>query len=125
MEPEELVEYVETPRNSKRAEQEMCLNFTKADEKATVYTSIPSQTKRLLTHTDVTIDFILSYNTSDNTWSQIEPSDFKASEETIIFGMKGKVPIESLKVRGTPRSRLSYAQVISPQNEVNFGDDDD
>jgi len=119
MEISEALDYVKSAPNSEAEEKEMSISFTKACEKASVYTSIASMTKRLLKHTDADVQYVFIHNTDDGSWYEEPLSEFDGENE-IIFGCKAKVPIESLKIQKNPRSARSYAQIISTQTDVNF-----
>jgi len=120
MEKEEIIEYVQTSKRMGSAEQEMSINFVKTQEKASVYTTIASQVKRFIKHSDIIVEQIFIHNEEKKTWSKITPDDFEVEEGDVVYGAKGKVPIESLKIQSSPRSTRSYSQIISPQTEVNL-----
>jgi len=123
MKPEKIAEHCKTDPRSQKQEQEFSINFTKDQEKASVYTTISSQCKRLLNHTDVEITNISTFDSESDTYKDMTPDEFQ-DDGRIVWGVRGKVPIESLKIQATPRGTRSYAAVISPQNEVNFDKND-
>lgn len=120
MKPEQATEYCQSDPNGKGAEREFSVNFTKEDEMAYVHSTISSQCKRLLNHSDVSVDRISVYNKDTEVYSTEALSDFDGKGGEIIWGVHGRVPIESLKIQSSPRSQRSYANVVSPQTEVNF-----
>lgn len=121
MNPEEITEYVITDPELTSAEKEMSIGFSKKSDKATVFSAIASQVRRLLTHTDVDVTELYLYNETDETRWTSTVEDFDGGGK--VVGLKGKVPIESLKIQANPRGSRSYAQVISKQNSVSFDDD--
>lgn len=119
MEPDEAVEFVKSDPNAESAEREFSVNFTKDDELAWVCSTIAGQVKRLIAHSDVEPVDISVYNQDSGTYSTTTLEEFEGGDE-IIWGISARVPIESIKIQSNPRSRRSYANIISPQNEVNF-----
>lgn len=119
MEPEQAVEFVTGDPNAEMAEREFSINFTKADELAWVHSTIASQVRRLLTHSDVETVELCVYNENNNKYSTETLNEFDGGDK-IIWGISARLPIESLKIQGSPRKQRSYAQIISPQQEVNF-----
>lgn len=122
MNPEEITEHVSTDSELSAQEKEMSIGFSKKDERATFFTSIASQAKRALTHTDMDVTELYVYKEDDETRLTTTVEEF-GGEGTVV-GLKAKLPIESLKVRANPRSARSYAGIISPQQSVNFDDND-
>lgn len=118
MDSESASEYTKTDPNLSTSESQFTTSFTKADERATIYTSIASQVKRCLNHSDIEEIKITVYNEDNDTYERMTTEDFDG--DGIITAFKGKVPIESLKIQSNPRSARSYAQIISPQTEVNI-----
>lgn len=121
MEAQEASEYVITDPELTSEEKEMSIGFTKQSEKATLFTAIASQVRRALTHTDVNVTELYVFNKTDESRWRTTLEDFNGDGS--IVGLKAKLPIESLKVQANPRSNRSFAQVISPQNDVNFSDE--
>lgn len=70
MQLEEIVEHVSTDPELSVEEKEMSIGFTKKNDKATLFTSIASQVRRALTHTDVNVTEIYVYNESNETRSK-------------------------------------------------------
>jgi hypothetical protein len=122
MDEDELIECVRTDPSLSAQEKEMSIGFSKADDKATLYTCIASQVKRAIQHTDVQIVELYAYNTDNNTRWRTTVEEFGGGAR--IVGLKAKLPIESLKVQSNPRSQRSYASIISPQTEVSFENND-
>lgn len=118
MHVEEALEYVITDPTLNSEEKEMSIGFTKHDEQATIFTAIASQVRRCLTHTDIDVVELQVLNKADGTRWNTTLEDFDGNGS--IVSLKAKLPIESLKVQANPRSSRSYAQIISPQNSVNF-----
>lgn len=119
MEPEEAVEFVKGDPNGAKAEREFSINFTKADERAWVHSTIASQVKRLLTHSDVETVGISVYNEDTDTYSNPTLEEFDGGNK-IIWGIAARVPIEALKIQSSPRSQRSYANVVSQQQEFSM-----
>lgn len=121
MEEDELAEHVSSLPSSEASETDFALSFTKDCDRASVHTTISSMCRRLLEHTDVDVKTLFTYNDDEKVWENKAPDEFNPENE-IIFGCRGKVPIESLKIQSNPRSRRSYANIISAQGEVNIDD---
>lgn len=119
MKPEEAVEHIETDPNLSSEEKEFSVGFSKQDDKATIHTSIRSQIKRMLQHTDIHVTRITCYNENLDTYTHTRLQEYNTSDGSIVSAI-GKVPIESLKIQSSPRSQRSYAQIISPQTEVSI-----
>ena len=120
MEPNKAAEYVKTDPRRSSEEKEFSVNFTKECDRASVFTSISSQVKRLLTHTDVEVKRVTAHYSDDDEWERTELENVEPRDDLIICAMWGKVPIESLKIQSSPRSQRSYANIISNQGEVNI-----
>lgn len=118
MDSESASDYTKTDPNLSTKESQFSISFVKADDKATIYTSIASQVKRCLNHSDIEEIEITVYNEDTDTYKRTTAEDFDGNG--IITGFKGKVPIESLKIQANPRGSRSYAQIISGQTEVNI-----
>lgn len=118
MNSKEATNHVSTDPSLTSGEKEMSIGFSKDDDKATIFTAIASQVRRCLTHTDVDVSEIYLYNEDDETHSRSTLEEFEG--EDIIVGVRGKVPIESLKVRSNPRSQRSFANIISSQQSVDI-----
>lgn len=121
MKESEIADYCRTNPNLEKEEQEFSLSFTKDAEKASVCSTIASQCKRLLNHSDVNIEQISTVNTDENYYSDMSPDEFEGGDNIIVWGVCGEVPIESIKIQANPRGNRSYAQIISEQGEVNIG----
>jgi hypothetical protein len=119
MEPEEAADYCQSDPNGQSTEREFSVNFTKEDKMAYVHSTIASQGKRLLKHSDVIVERLSVYNKDSEEYSTQSLEEFDGGNK-IIWGISGRVPIESLKIQSNPRSQRSYANVISPQTDVNF-----
>jgi hypothetical protein len=121
MDKDELIGCVKTEPSLSVEEKEMSIGFSKADDKATLYTCIASQVKRAIQHTDVQIVELYAYNVDNNTRWRTTVEDFDGGAR--IVGLKAKLPIESLKVRSNPRSQRGYAKIISAQSQVSIEND--
>jgi len=120
MEPEEAVEYCQTDPNLEKFEKEFSVGFTKDSDKARIHSSIASQIRGALVHTDIDIERLTVFNKDEKKYLEISLEDFDG--QGAIVGFVGEVPIESLKINGNPRKNLSYAQIISNQQKVNIDD---
>jgi hypothetical protein len=122
MDEAEIAEYCKSDPNGQSAEREFSVNFTKEDNMAYIHTTIASQAKRLLKHSDAIVDRLSVYNEDTDTYSTTTVEEFDG-EPNIVWGIGGRIPIESLKIQGNPRSHRSYADIISTQGEVNIDGD--
>lgn len=113
-----MIENVESDPNTTTEESEFTVSFVKADERARVSSSIASQVKRLLAHSDFELKNFQVYNDDDDSYSVIQ--DIDHYDGGGVVAVKGYIPIESLKINATPRSSRSYANIISQQQEVNI-----
>lgn len=121
MNPEEITEHVGTDPELSAGEKEMSIGFTKKSDEATFFTAIASQVRRALTHTDFDVGELYVYNESnENRWTTTT-EEFDGEGQ--VVGLKANLPIESLKIQSSPRTTRSYAQIISNQEKVNFGDE--
>ena len=114
-------EYAKSDPEAAKKEKEFSIGFAKPDEMATVDASIRSMIKRLLLHSDFIPEYLTVYDEDENRYRNIEYDEFEG-EGSIVF-VKGKIPIESLKINSSPRSTRSYAQIVSPQEQVNIDND--
>lgn len=118
MEEQEAVDFVGQDPHRESFEKEFHVGFAKGDEGMTVSSSIKSMTKRLLSHSDVSVKSVCVYDESSDSYRDVHISDFDG-EGKIVSGVFD-APVGLLKLGSTPRKTKSYAQVISPQEEVNF-----
>lgn len=118
MEASEAVEFVSTDPNAEVEEKEFNVGFSKSDEMAYIHTSIRSQIKRCLSHSDIEAERLSVYNEDSDTYRKITLEDFDGNGQIVSF--VGKLPIESLKIQSNPRSQRSYANIISSQTQVNI-----
>jgi hypothetical protein len=90
-------------------EKETSINFTKGDERADVFTAERGLTRRLLTHELFDTDAVLLKD-----GSTVDSVDSLHTNEDTIVGVRGTIPIGSLKVKATTRSDKSgHARVVS------------
>jgi hypothetical protein len=120
VEEEVIADFCKTNPNLEKQEQEFSISFTKDMESASVCSTISSQCKRLLKHTDVNVTQISTLNTDTLFYKDMDPEEFEGGENMIVWGVSARVPIESIKIQANPRSARSYAQIISEQGEVNI-----
>lgn len=120
MDAEEAVEHVKTDPNLTAVEKEFSVGFSKDHERATFHARISSMVKRTLTHSDMEVEQITVYDENDESYERMGVEDFDGNGR--IVQSQGKVPIETLKVRSSPRGHRSFAQVISKQENVNIND---
>ena len=123
MEEEEIIEHCGSDPNGTKEEAHFSVFFTKDMSKARVSSTIASQCRRLLQHSDVSVTNLSVVNTDSKTYSDVDPVDFEGGEDIVVWGVDGEVPIESLKIQANPRGHRSFANIISPQTEVNFDND--
>ena len=120
MDRSKLVENVENDPNTTSKEAGFAISFVKADEEATISSGIASQIRRLIGHSEFTLKNLQTYNSENDTYNTI--NDVTHYDGGSIVGVKGTIPIETLKIRSSPRSSRGYAQIISSQEEVSFDD---
>ena len=123
MEEGEIIEHCGSDPNGSKEEAHFSVFFTKDMSKARVSSTIASQCRRLLKHSDVSVTNLSVVNTDSKTYSDVDPVDFEGGENIVVWGVDGEVPMESLKIQANPRSQRSFANIISPQNEVTFDND--
>ena len=123
MEKGEIIEHCGSDPNGSKEEAHFSVFFTKDMSEARVSSTIASQCRRLLKHSDVSVTNLSVVNTDSKTYSDVDPVDFEGGEDIVVWGVDGEVPMESLKIQANPRSQRSFASIISPQTEVNFDND--
>lgn len=120
MNKEKIIENCRTDPKGEKSEKGFTVSFTKADGKANISSGIASQVKRAIQHSDINVEQIQVYYEGTEDYSLQSPEQYSGGR---VVGFKGTVPIESLKIQSNPRSNRSYANIISPQTEVNFDAD--
>lgn len=120
MEPEQALEICKTDPKIISGEKEFSITFTKEDDRALISSSIASQVKRAIQHTDIIVDDIRVYNEDTDTYRSSTVEDLDAEDGDRIVAFNGTVPIESLKINASPRSARSYADIFSTQNDVSI-----
>lgn len=118
MDAEEAAEYAKTDPNCTAVEKEFSVGFSKDHERATFHAAIGSMVKRTILNTDMKVEEITVYDEDSESYEYMSVEEFDGGGR--IVQSKGKVPIESLKVRSSPRKHRSFAQVISKQEDVDF-----
>lgn len=121
MTPEEITEHTRDDPNVSTDEKGFTINFVKADDKANIFSGIRSQVDRLLKHTDVDVHRVQVYFEDSKSYEKMKPEDFTGDGE--VVSVYGSVPIESLKLRSSPRNNRSYADIISKQESFNMGEE--
>lgn len=116
MEPEEAVKHVSSDPNISKEESEFGIAFSKADDKAHFSSSISGMVSRAITHSDIDITRVRVFNGEEYSHTTLD----EFSGEGDIVSVVGELPIETLKVRSSPRSQRSYANIISKQGDVNI-----
>jgi hypothetical protein len=118
MDPEKASEFAQTDPELSAEEKEFTIGCTKKEEEARLHTNISSQIRRALTHSHIDVDEISVYNKDDGVVRQMSVEDFDGGG--IIVGLQAHLPMEMIKIRSTPRSSRSYANIISTQHGVNI-----
>jgi hypothetical protein len=103
-----LVEAVEEDTSLSSVEKETTIRFSKADDRASVYTEEAGLMRRLLRHPHFEVDS-LRVNTDDAEGKQDAPSDF---EEGSITGVDGSIPIEALVAQTSLRETSQHSALV-------------
>lgn len=119
MKSEKAINHLRTDPTISSAEKECSIGFTKQDEQATLHTSIRSQIKRALKHTDIQVTHITCYNEHSEDYTETTLEEFTSAQGDIV-SIIAKVPIESIKIKSNPRTQRGYADIISTQGSVNI-----
>lgn len=105
----ELVNAVREDPELTPDEKETSITFTKSDERACVYTEEAGLMRRLLHHP--AFDAAELHVTTDDVWGKhVELHAFSGGT---ITGVRGYIPIGTLKVRSRSRSTSGHASVVS------------
>lgn len=118
MDPQQASEFVTTDPELGAEEKEFTIGCTKKEEQARLHTNISSQVKRALTHSHIHVEEISVYNEDEGVVQRMSLEDFDGNGD--IVGLQARFPLESIKIRSTPRSSRSYANIISTQQGVNI-----
>jgi hypothetical protein len=105
---EKLVEAVEEDTSLTSVEKETTITFSKADNRASVYTEEAGLMRRLLRHPHVEVDS-LRVNTDDAVGKQVAPNDF---EQGSITGVGGSIPIEALVLQTSLRATSQHSALV-------------
>lgn len=100
-----LVEAVEEDASLHSVEKETTLNFTKIDDRVSIYTEEAGLMRRLLRHPHFEVESLRKEG-----GQQIVPTDF---EEGSITGVKGKLPITALVLQKSLRATSQHSAVVS------------
>lgn len=100
----ELIEVVEEDASLHSVEKETTLNFTKVDDRVSVYTEEAGLMRRLLLHPHFEVESIRGEG-----GPQIALNDF---EEGSITGVKGGLPITALVLQKSLRATSQHSAVV-------------
>ena len=112
MKQSKIAEYVQADRQGGRDDKGFGVSFVASDELASVHTSIASQMRRLLKHSEFTAESLTVVDT-DGEYRSLSPEEFDA--DGFVVGVKGHIPIGYLKVQSSGRESNAPSQVISLQ----------
>jgi hypothetical protein len=101
----ELVEAVEEDTSLHSVEKETTLNFTKVDDRVSIYTEEAGLMRRLLYHPHFEVE---SFRGSKG--QQIAPNDFEQGQ---ITGVGGSLPITALVLQTSLRANSQHSAVVS------------
>lgn len=104
----ELAKMVEEDASLLPYEKETAINFTKADDRASVYTEEGGLMRRFLRHPHFEINS-LRVNTNDAVGKQVAPNDFGGG---LITGVNGSIPIEALVAQTSLRETSQHSAVV-------------
>jgi hypothetical protein len=100
----ELVEEVEEDASLHSVEKETTLNFTKVDDRVSIYTEEAGLMRRLLRHPHFEIESLRG-----SKGKRIAPNDF---EQGPITGVKGSLPIAALVLQTSLRANSQHSAVV-------------
>jgi hypothetical protein len=103
-----LVEAVEEDTSLSSVEKETTITFSKADDRASVYTEEAGLMRRLLRHPHFEVDS-LRVNTDDAVGKQVVPNDF---EQGSITGVDGGIPVEALVAQTSLRETSQHSALV-------------
>jgi len=103
-----LVEAVEEDTSLSSVEKETTIRFSKADDRASVYTEEAGLMRRLLRHPHFEVD-ALRVNTDGAEGKQVAPNDF---EQGSITGVGGSIPIEALVIQTSLRETSQHSALV-------------
>lgn len=92
------------------AEKETTIRFAKDEDRATVFTAEGGLARRLIAHSDFTITSLVVRRGEHNT-HRITPEN--VNDDDVLVGVKGKLPLGVLSVRGSPRSTRGHAAIVT------------
>ncbi len=104
---DELVANVREDPHLLPEEKEFTFTGVKSNSKFQVYSEVAGMMRRLLAHPKFTLQDV-----RDLEGNRLNPDEY--SGETIT-GVRGRLPVGTLKVRASSRSTSGYAEIISRQ----------
>lgn len=102
---DELISNVREDPNLKPGEKQFTFSGTKADDDHQVYVEIAGMMRRLLVHPEFTL-----LDVRDLEGNRLTPGEYNG--ETIT-GIRGRMPVGCLKLRGSSRSTSNPAAIIT------------
>ena len=114
----DLVESVREDPDLTPAEKEVSVLFTKESERAVVYAEVAGVTRRLLAHPLFEVDSLRVAGDGHH-GACVAPDEFGGGEVT---GVRGTVPIGTLKVRAASRKSSQWADVVADPASHTGGD---
>jgi len=107
--PQEIIDAVGEDSDLTPVEKETNIGFAKCDDYARVYSEEAGIGRRLLKHPEFAATE-LRVNTDDAWGLRLSPDEWSVGR---ITGVKGYMPIGTLKVSARSRSTSSHAEVVS------------
>jgi hypothetical protein len=123
--PEEIIDAIREDPDLTPAEKETSFGFAKCDDYVRVYTEEAGLTRRLLKHPKFAA-IEIRVNTDDAWGLRVSPDEWSGG---IVTGVKGFIPIGTLKVSARSRDKSGHATVVSQEvssiwEEMMEGSDD-
>lgn len=119
--PNDIIDAVREDPDLQPIEKETIISFAKIDGEAHVYTESGGIIRRLLKHPEFRA-VELRVNV-DGAWGRrVAPADYSGGEVT---GVKGYIPVGTLKIQARSRSNSTHASVVSKDAAQMAGDADE
>lgn len=112
---DDLAERCETTTDLETYERETSIHFSRADDRANVYSEEKAICKRLLMHPDFDLE---QYTTShpDAPQQAVSIEEYRENghdQRKPVYAVKGTLPIGVLKIAQKPRQSSGHADVVS------------
>lgn len=112
--PKVIIDAVREDPDLQPLEKETIIRFAKPDGEAHVYTESGGITRRLLKHPEFRA-VELRVNTNGAWGHRVAPADYSGGDVT---GVKGFIPVGTLKILARSRSTSGHASVVSKDAAV-------